>query len=156
MNPDHVQQMLDETSNDSSPVSNGDAKVLRKLMDETQDVLETDDFGQALNATVEVGFSHLMDLMLQCFLRTNEQSTSTNSSTSSSNDGKINNSSSGQFTNPNLVSIHLARLLPEMKKVLEGRQTTEEKQSLVREILCQDLLNCYSANVYEAFCEAKN
>lgn len=154
MKPDHVQSMLDESSNDSSPVSNSELRVLHKLVDETQDVLETDDFGKALNATVEVGFSHLMDLMLQCFLRSGSDGTpsKTNGSISDYDDSN----GTGQFTNPNLVSIPLVKLLPEMKKVLEGRTTTEERQSLVREIFSQDLLNCYSANVYETFCEAKN
>ena len=153
MNPNQVQSMLDETTNDSSTVSKNDVKILRKLMDETQDVLETPDFGQALDATVEVGFSHLMDLMLQCFLKSNEgKSSKTNGSISDDDD----NDSNVHFTNPNLVSIPLVKLLPEMKKVLEERQTMEERQSLVREIFSQDLLNCYSANVYEAFCEAKN
>ena len=136
MNPEQLQQMSDDTS---PPISSGEAATLRKLMDETQDVLETDDFSQALNATVNVGFSHLMDIMLQCFL--------------TDDDG---NEDASSFSNPNCVRIPLAKLLPGMKKVLAGRQTLEEKQSLVREILCQDLLNCYSANVYEAFCEEKN
>lgn len=163
MNPEQVQQMLDDTCNDSSPVSRDEAATLRKLMDETQDVLETDDFSQALNATIEVGFSHLMDIMLQCFL--SSSGNDVNSVTGNNiRDGTDDWSSNARdsvdevsaFSNPNCVRIPLAKLLPEMKKVLAGRQTLEDKQSLVREVLCQDLLNCYSANVYEAFCEEKH
>lgn len=121
-------------------ISAKEAKALETLMKETQDLLETEDFSRTLSACVDVGFSHVLDLLVTCFV----PEPSTPSPTSDS------------FSNPNTVQIPLVKVLPLMRQVLYNRTSVEDKQSLVRHLLCLDILNCYSANVYEAFCDGNN
>lgn len=133
---------LSGSSDDEGQVSISpkEAKALETLMKETQDLLETPDFSRTLSACIDVGFSHILDLLVTCFVPET-------SSTSQSPDS---------FSNPNAVQIPLVKVLPLMRRVLYDRKSMEEKQSLVRHLLCLDILNCYSANVYEAFCDGNN
>ena len=147
-------------------------------MNETQDLLEQDDFMRTLNQCIEVGFSYLNDQMVTCFTPTlssvdimNGSITGPSSiSSDSSNSGTSQdvNASSGplvngnlessmstsglSFTNPNTVQVPLVHLIPRMRQVLYMRDESHNN-SLVRQLLCLDILNCYSANVYEAFCD---
>ena len=114
-----------------------EAKALETLMKETQDLLETEDFARTLSACIEVGFSHILDLLLNCFVPEA-------------------NRPCDSFSNPHDVRIPLVKVLPLMRHALYSRSSVEDKQSLVRHLLCLDILNCYSANVYEAFCDGNN
>lgn len=118
-------------------ISGKEVKALETLMKETEDLLETQDFSRTLDQCVDVGFSHVLDLLFACFV---PEPTS----------------DASNFCNPNEVQIPLLKLLPLMRKALYNRVSGEEKQSLVRHLLRLDILNCYSANVYEAFCDGTN
>lgn len=120
-------------------ISGKEVKALETLMKETEDLLETQDFTRTLSACIDVGFSHVLDLLVTCFV---PESTP--------------DAGSSDFLNPNEVQIPLLKLLPLMRKVLYNRVSAEEKQGLVRQLLRLDILNCYSANVYEAFCDGTN
>lgn len=139
-----------------------DSKALETLMNETQDLLEHDDFMRTLNRSIEVAFSYLLDQMVTCFNQPESMNgsisgpSSMESSSSGAENGSTSMTTSGLFTNPNLISLPLARLLPKMREVLYSRTKRSKNDSLVRQLLCLDILNCYSANVYEAFCNTKN
>lgn len=152
----------ESTTVEASPIklSAKDSKALETLMNETQDLLEHDDFMRTLNRSIEVAFSYLLDQLVTCFTQAEAMNGSISgpSSMESSSSGTENVSmtASGLFTNPNLVSLPLAKLLPKMRDVLYNRSKRNKNDSLVRQLLCLDILNCYSANVYEAFCDSKN
>lgn len=139
-------------------------------MNETQDLLEQEDFMKTLSQCVEVGFSYLNDQMVSSFSpdiihgsTSGPSSLSSDSSTGTSQDatvssspllnGIMESSTSGiSFTNPHTVQVPLVHLIPRMRQVLYMRDESHNN-SLVRQLLCLDILNCYSANVYEAFCD---
>lgn len=132
----HLSQMDDDEGQVS--ISASEAQALETLIRETQDLLETEDFNRTLKSCIDMGFSYIMDLLVTCFV---DESSS---------------SQAGSFSNPNTTEIRMAKLLPRMRKLLEERNFEDGSQSLVRHLLCLDILNCYSANVYEAFCDANN
>lgn len=132
----HLSQMDDDEGQVS--ISASDAQALETLIRETQDLLETEDFNRTLKCCFDTGFSYIMDLLVSCYV--DEQS--------SSQDGK--------FSNPSTIEIPMAKLLIMMRPLLYNRNSGDSSQSLVRHLLCLDILNCYSANVYEAFCDSNN
>ena len=172
-------------------LSGKDREALERLMNETQDLLEQDDFMRTLNQCIEVGFSYLNDQMVSCFTSNDPMvpcftstvsppadimngsvsgpsslsSDNSNSGGLASQDANVSSgplvngnlessmSTSGlSFTNPNTVHVPLVHLIPKMRQVLYMRDESHNN-SLVRQLLCLDILNCYSANVYEAFCD---
>lgn len=173
---------LNEGCGSSHPIklSAKDEKALETLMNETRDLLEQDDFMRTLNQCIEVGFSYLNDQMVTCFTQTvspgdimngsisgpsSLSSDTSNSGTLAYQDANVSSgplvngnlessmSTSGlSFTNPNTVQVPLVHLIPRMRQVLYMRDESHNN-SLVRQLLCLDILNCYSANVYEAFCD---
>ncbi|KAI1278464.1 Peroxisomal biogenesis factor 3 [Halotydeus destructor] len=127
----------DEVTLPSTRLFPQDIAILRKMMTETQDVLETDDFRKVLDASIDIGIDLVMDSMVTCFIKPDKELPS----------------ESG-FVNPNTEKVPLAKLLPLMKLVLDKRITQDGDQlNLVRHLLCLDILNCFSANIYEGFCQ---
>lgn len=133
---------IDQVDNDVNDVkiSPKEAKALKNLMTETLDLLEMNDFSRVLLSSVDVGFTSIDDSMFSCFVPSMTDSVD----------------SQGSFSNPNTVEIKLAKLLPKMHKILSERSSGLEKASLIRHLICLDVLNCYSANVYEAFCDPQS
>jgi len=60
------------------------------------------------------------------------------------------------FSNPHAARIPLAKLLPALRSAINDRKKPDEQLVLVRHLLCLDVLNCFAANIYEAFCEPNN
>jgi len=144
LKPERIATLSSSSDDDASvSLSAREAKALETLMKETEDLLETQDFGRTLSACIDVGFSHILDLLVTCFVP--QPGTSVSS-----------DATAVPFSNPNSVQIPLVKVLPLMRQVLYNRTSVEDKQSLVRHLLCLDILNCYSANVYEAFCDGNN
>jgi hypothetical protein len=119
-----------KTQSNVAPLTTAELEVLKKMMNETQDILESADFRRVLDSSIDVGFSLVMDTLISCYV-TGENG----------------------FNNPNEVEIPLAKLLPLIKQVYDDRDVRDEQLALVRHLLCLDILNCFAANIYEAFCE---
>lgn len=134
------QQLDDLIKSENSEMSGKEGELIKKMLTETQDILESDDFKQVLEASIEMGFSIILDVLLSCFVR---------EGTKNSAEG----GDEGAFLNPHEVSLPLGKLLPAFRQTLLDRSNSEENLALVRHLLCLDVLNCFSANIYEAFCE---
>ncbi|XP_064468927.1 peroxisomal biogenesis factor 3-like [Ornithodoros turicata] len=103
--------------------------VLRSMVLETRDILETEDFSKVLSACIDMGFSSLRS-EVETSIRIMQDAESERPST----------------------SFPLARLLPVLKScIVAGRRDT-----FVKEVLQSDLLHSMLANVYEAFCQTEN
>jgi hypothetical protein len=134
--PDMIDQVDSATDTNDIKLTPREVEVLKNLMVETQDLLEMNDFSRVLLSSVDVGFTSLDDSMFLCFVPSMTDSIDLQDS----------------FPNPNIVEIKLAKLLPKMHKILSGRNGGTENVGLIRHLICLDVLNCYSANVFEAFC----
>lgn len=144
-----IEKMADQIDDDNDTTSlaqfsNDEKRILSKMMTETQDILESDDFRRVLDSAIEIGFGLVLDqILITCFVK-------------NSSDG-LSGGDSNQFVNPSSVQVPLAKLLPSMKTVFDENRKSRTDQSenlnLVRHLLCLDILNCFAANIYEAFCE---
>lgn len=126
---------------DTGTMTEQDEQMLRGMLAETQDILESDDFKQVLESSIEVGYAILLDNLLEAFIKLDNKF----------NKGK---SESSSFSNPNSIQVPLIKLLPQIRNSYLKRDETEQK-ALVNHLLCLDVLNCFAANVYEAFCVPK-
>lgn len=126
---------------DSGPLNESDEEMLRNMLAETQDVLESEDFKQVLESSIEVGYAILLDTLLDAFIRVESTLNS-------------NGESGSGFSNPNAIQVPLVKLLPQIRQNYSERSDADQK-TLVNHLLCLDVLNCFAANVYEAFCVPK-
>ena len=135
-------KMLDFESSTSNGLNGDkDSELLRRMISETQDILESDDFKRVIDSGVELGFAVLMDIILGCFVRIDDEMS------------ERRHSETNGFSNPHSIRIPLAKLLPKIWLSLQERRKPEEKLVLVRHLICLDVLNCFAANIYEAFCQ---
>lgn len=137
---------LDQSSpinQEEESLSAEDEKALRDMLDETQDILESGDFKQVLESSIEVGYAILLDSLLGAFIKME----------SKINSKDDNNHQSG-FSNPNAIQVPLVRILSQIRNNHLERSPADQKV-LVNHLLCLDVLNCFAANVYEAFCIPK-
>lgn len=123
---------------DSGPLTGEEEQMLRSMLAETQDILESDDFKHVLESSIELSYAILLDNLLDAFIK---METKLN--------GKGENVS--KFSNPNSIQVPLVKLLPQIRNNCLKRKETDQKV-LVNHLLCLDVLNCFAANVYEAFC----
>lgn len=128
-----------QSSTSSPSSSNKDNELLQKLLNETQDILESDDLKKVLDAGIDIGFSIVMDLLLGCFVRLADEFEKTNNG----------------FRNPHNIQIPLAKLLPSVRQAIFDRKP-EDRLMMVRHLICLDVLNCFAANIYEAFCHSND
>lgn len=125
----------DQLDTYSEQLSQSDEEMLRGMLAETQDIIESDDFKQVLESSIEVGYAILLDFILGAFIKM---------------DIKLNSG----FSNPNAIQVPLARILSQIRNNHRGRSLADQK-ILVNHLLSLDVLNCFAANVYEAFCVPK-
>ncbi|RWS00324.1 perixosomal biogenesis factor-like protein [Dinothrombium tinctorium] len=141
MDPEKMAQLMNEHNfknencTSSSTLTAKESAIIRKMLTETQDILESDDFKKVLEASIDVGFSVIMDTIVGCF---------TNLTIQEKENG---------FSNPHSTEIAFAKLLPILKQTFENRIKPDDLLLLVNHLICLDVLNCFAANVYEAFCE---
>lgn len=123
---------------DSGALSETDEAMLKKMLAETQDILESGDFKYVLETSIDVGYAILLDFLLGAFIRI---------------EGKLQmgENEKHRFSNPNTIQVPLVKILPEIRKSYLNRNETDQKV-LVQHLLSLDVLNCFAANVYEAFC----
>lgn len=124
---------------DSGKLTEDNEKMLRQMLEETQDILEGDDFKHVLQSSIEVGYAILLDTLLGAFIKL---------------EGKLSSKDSTGFSNPNSIQVPLVKILPQIRNNYTKRSETDKK-ALVNHLLCLDVLNCFAANVYEAFCVPK-
>ncbi|XP_054168800.1 peroxisomal biogenesis factor 3-like [Oppia nitens] len=139
-------------SSETNGLNNGltgdkDGQLLQRMINETQDILESDDFKRVVDSGIDLGFAVLMDVILGCFVRFSDEKTGQTVSSSSLS------SSDNGFANPHSIRMPLVKLLPKVWLSLRDRRRPEEKLVLVRHLICLDVLNCFAANIYEAFCQ---
>jgi len=135
---------LASTCPDSGPLSESEEEMLRLMLSETQDILESEDFKQVLESSIEVGYAILLDNLLGAFIKLE---------TKLSEKGAQNGSTT-MMTNPNNIQVPLVKLLPHIRNNYLKRKESDQKV-LVNHLLSLDVLNCFAANVYEAFCVPK-
>lgn len=124
----------------SGSLSEEDETMLRSMLAETQDILESEDFKHVLESSIEVGYALLLDFLLGAFIKM---------------ESKLNlREENSGFSNPNSIQVPLVKILPQIRNNYSGRSESEQK-ALVNHLLCLDVLNCFAANVYEAFCDPK-
>lgn len=124
----------------SGSLSESDEQMLRKMLAETQDILESPDFRHVLESSIEVGYTTLLDTLLGAFIKMEIKL-----------NGKEQNSN---FSNPNAIQVPLVKLLPQIR-INHSKRSEADQKSLVNHLLSLDVLNCFAANVYEAFCAPK-
>lgn len=125
---------------DSGPLTDEEEQMLRGMLAETQDILESDDFKHVLESSIEVGYAILLDNLLGAFIKL---------------EGRLNKrEETTNFSNPNSIKVPLVKILPQIRKNYSGRNESDQK-ALINHLLCLDVLNCFAANVYEAFCVPK-
>lgn len=141
LEPDELSKIdLSSVCPDSGPLSESDEQMLRQMLNETQDILESADFKHVLESSIEVGYAILLDFLLGAFIRM---------------EGKLNDGDEkGGFSNPNTIQVPLVKILPEIRNSFHKRNDSDQK-ILVNHLLSLDVLNCFAANVYEAFCVPK-
>lgn len=113
--------------------------TLKKMLDETQDIFENEEFKTVLDVAVNVGFESLLDSILDIFIQLDGKNTTSNTN------------SKNHFKNPNASKVLLVKLLPKLRNILLKRKEHDEK-AFVNQLLCLDVLNCFASNVYDAFC----
>ncbi|RWS27376.1 peroxisomal biogenesis factor 3-like protein [Leptotrombidium deliense] len=122
----------DECSSSSTTLTAKESAIIKKMLAETQDILESNDFKKVLESSIDVGFSVVMDMIVGCFSSIGAQN---------------------GFTNPHSTEVAFAKLLPLLNKTLINRKKPDDFLTLVNHLVCLDVLNCFAANIYEAFCE---
>lgn len=139
--PQELSEMdLSSVCPDSGKLNEGDDQMLRQMLAETKDILESSDFHHVLDSSIEVGYAVVLDFLLGAFIRL---------------EGKLKeNDDKFGFSNPNTIQVPLAKILPEIRKSHLNRNESDQK-ILVNHLLSLDVLNCFAANVYEAFCLPK-
>lgn len=104
-----------------------------KLLNETRDMLDSPDFTTVLNACLNRGFSRLLDNLAEFFRPPSGECTSSSSPDSLS-----------------AVSLPLAKIIP----IINGQINTicsETPSHFVQELLLNDQVKEFAANVYETF-----
>lgn len=141
MDPDKLStEDLATTCPESGPLSEADEAILRKMIAETHDILQSDDFKHVLDSSIDVGYALLLDVLLGSFIKIESKL--------SNKDKKPN------FSNPNAIQVPLAKILPQIRSNYQERTEADQK-ALVNHLLCLDVLNCFASNVYDAFCVPK-
>lgn len=123
-----------------------EAKHCVALKDEMMDIVRTDDFIKVIQNCISIGFSNMYDFLSECFVKAQHQSDR--------------QEMRQEFINPNTIVLHLVKLLPEIwanqHEVKSAGQFDDSRKNrnsaLVQYLLCSDSLTCFSANLYEAFC----
>uniref|UniRef100_A0A6G1SDY0 Peroxisomal biogenesis factor 3 n=1 Tax=Aceria tosichella TaxID=561515 RepID=A0A6G1SDY0_9ACAR len=126
---------------DSGPLTSEEEEMLRLMLAETQDILESEDFKHVLESSIEVGYAILLDNLLGAFIKMESKLNGKTETTTN-------------FSNPNSIQVPLVKLLPQIRNNYLQRNESDQR-TLVNHLLCLDVLNCFAANVYEAFCMPK-
>lgn len=130
--------------------------ILLKLLNETLDLLESEEVQNLTQSNVRKGFSLLMDRIATFFdgLPTTENSKAVQNGISvpgTSNQNNINHYSS-TFTNINRVSMPMAKIIPIINGQIPDKQTSNDFQNdLLQYLITNNELKTLGANIYEAF-----
>lgn len=120
-----------------SSLSSRDVETAKKVVQETIDLLENADFKRIIQVTIDVGFSIMKDILFDSFGRLCASQCSDSSS----------------FTNLHQAQVPFVKILPEIHHTLKSRAEQQKDQlSILNNLLNLDQVNCFAANVYEAFC----
>ncbi|KOC67333.1 Peroxisomal biogenesis factor 3 [Habropoda laboriosa] len=145
-----AEYMLNQTSEEHN------SHILLKLVDETLDLLESEEVQNLTQSNVRKGFSLLMDRIALFFdgLPTIENSKVTQNGISvpgTSNQNNIKDESC-LFTNINKVSMPMAKIIPIINGQIPDKQTSKDFQNdLLQYLVTNSELKTLGANVYEAF-----
>ena len=115
-------------------MSTKDIETLNRMVIETQDVLESQDFRAVFQSSIDIGFYLLNQRFENCIQAVSKPE---------------------DHDNPQ-IKVPFAKLLPEICKDLHEahRSSINDAGSslLLRHLLCSEILDCFAANIYEEFC----
>ncbi|XP_063704508.1 peroxisomal biogenesis factor 3 [Culicoides brevitarsis] len=143
-----VNQALDNSNNNSlvkillpSECDVADSVLIKNLLTETIDMLETDEIFNILTNHLGLGFSTATDEIAKFF------------STTTSNNKDVTESSNKEFVNVTQVKIPLAKLVP----IIDGLAPKTLVDSpfsinLINMLINSDKIKMLGANTYEVFC----
>lgn len=142
-------------------------KACSKFVEEMIDIVKSPDFKTVIENCIDIGFSNLFDFIHECFIQFEKQNLTDTTSNA------VDSIEKRQFVNPYQINVLLIKILPLIwtqihNSLLEinfvqksntneftGKQNTNRNASLVQYLLYSDSLTCFSANIYEAFCNEK-
>lgn len=104
---------------------------LQKIIDETADVLASEDCQQIFASVVHSGFAMLADSVTGCYVDSSRDK-------------------SQQFVNPQDVEVPLAKLIPFLCNLIHV-QCSSQKGELLHNLAHSDTVKLFAANIYEAF-----
>lgn len=121
-------------------------EIYKKIINETCDLLESDELRNVCSSNVSRSFSCLIDCISEYYTTTsNETSTSSESS---------------GFINPNKVQVPMAKLIPIINGIILTPHSTSDGKNfsfnIIHELVLNDQFKILGANIYEAFCEDCN
>lgn len=156
------QSSIPDDLNTKSRVA-GELKAYQKMVDEMLDIVKLSDFRKVIENCFNIGFSNLYDFISECFVQFDEQQQESQKSQTPRPMVE-----KRQFINPHQIVIPLLRLLPLIWMKVNSTQEEEPSPAngsmeftdrqknrnalLVQYLLCSDSLTCFTANIYEAFC----
>lgn len=154
-NVEHISSYLKQNS---GLYSDGDYEIFISLLNDAQDVIETDDFRAVLKASVQLGFRIIKDFVEKCIA----------AMPSPSSDG-VGGPSIGGLSSSNLArqstiqasnqciqdlsskTVNSNTLFNKMILSKCSQKDPDTRLQLARNLINLDVLNCFATNIYEAF-----
>lgn len=116
-------------------VENGeicDGVTLGKILNETRDVINSEDFQRVFMVTVDTGYTHLSDWLAGFFVDCGKR------------DGGV------SFVNPHAVAVPLAKIIPALNNLVFNQCSVQPGQ-LPQMLLQLETVKLFAGNIYEAF-----
>lgn len=114
-----------------------ESELYRQILNETYDLLESDELRNVCSSNVSRSFSHLIDHISEYYTSPCE-------------------AAAGQLSNPNKVQIPMAKLIPIVNGLISSPHTGDGKNflfNLIHQLVLNDQFKIMGANIYEAFCD---
>lgn len=115
----------------SGPSVDNSSTTLHKMLLETRDVIETEDFGRILTEGIELGFSSAIDRVSESMMSANQ----------------------GEFVNPHQMAVPVAKIIPALHSHYKTYDNCSgsDKNSFLQQLLQLEKSKAFAANIYEAF-----
>lgn len=124
-----IQDDVKDSIESSTPNDHVDDVLYQKLLNETKDIFESDDWKDVTTQTVESAFNHVLDGMLDHF---------------------SSNQTHQQFCNPNDLTLPMAKVIPIFVGLMNSLYVDRAEQ-FASYLLFSENQKTFGANIYEAF-----
>lgn len=163
VNHKHYQDGLSENTDNIT----NELKACSKFVAEMIDIVKLPDFKTVIENCIDIGFSNLFDFIHECFIQFEKQNFTATTCNA------VDSIEKRQFVNPYQINVLLIKILPLIWTQIHNslsennfpmklnnnefteKQNTNRNATLVQYLLYSDSLTCFSANIYEAFCNEK-